>query len=79
MGLSRNLGMVVGIAFAEMVIALRTATLSLEPGKGTLSFASLQDVWRSAFLIGLVGILLSWTRGKRSLRQGQEGLSSPKG
>jgi MFS family permease len=76
MALSRNLGMVVGIAFAEMVIALRTTTLSLEPGKGALSFASLQDVWRSALLIGLVGILLSWTRRKRSLPPAQEGLSS---
>jgi EmrB/QacA subfamily drug resistance transporter len=77
MALSRNLGMVVGIAFTEMVVALRTTTLSLEPGKGTLSFVSLQDVWRSVLLIGLVGILLSWTRGKRFLREGQEGLSSP--
>lgn len=76
MALSRNLGMVVGIAFAEMVIALRTTTLSLEPGKGALSFVSLQDVWRSALLIGLVGIIFSWTRGKRSLPPAQQGLSS---
>ena len=77
LALARNLGMVVGIAFAEMVIALKTAALSLGPGKAAPSLAGIHDVWRSALLIGLAAIILSWTRGKRSLRQGQEGLSSP--
>lgn len=68
LGLSRNLGMVIGIAFAEMVVALRTTAISIEPGKGSLSLQSLQDVWRSVLIIGLVGIFLSWTRGKRPIR-----------
>ncbi len=68
LALSRNLGMVIGIAFAEMVIALRTTATSLEAGRGNLSLQSLQDVWRSVLIIGLMGILLSWTRGKRPVR-----------
>jgi EmrB/QacA subfamily drug resistance transporter len=55
--LSRNLGMMIGIAFAEMVIALRipAATPSLE---------SIHDVWRLGLLVGLTAILISWIREK---------------
>jgi len=59
LALSRNLGMVVGIAFAEMVMALRipAATPSLE---------SIHDVWEFGLLIGLTAILISWIRESRS-------------
>ncbi len=67
LALSRNLGMVIGITFAELVIALKTATLSIEPGKAGLSLVALQDVWKSVILIGGIGTILSWTRRKRSL------------
>ncbi len=77
LGLARNLGMVIGIAFAEMVIALRTAAIPAGSGKGGLSLQCLQDVWRSVLIIGLVGILFSWTRGKHEFRQDQDDLSSP--
>lgn len=57
LALSRNLGMMIGIAFAEMVIALRipSATPSLE---------SIHDVWKLGLLIGLAAILVSWIREK---------------
>jgi EmrB/QacA subfamily drug resistance transporter len=57
LALSRNLGMMIGIAFAEMVIALRipAATPSLE---------SIHDVWKLGLLIGLTAILISWIREK---------------
>ena len=72
LALARNLGMVVGIAFAEMVIALKTAALSLGPGKAAPSLAGIHDVWRSALLIGLAAIILSWTRKQDPLRHGQD-------
>ena len=62
LALSRNLGMAVGIAFAEMVVDLRTTSPGM--AKGSPSLESLQDVWRSALLIGLIAVLLSWTRKK---------------
>jgi MFS family permease len=57
LALSRNLGLMIGIAFAEMVIALRipAATPSLE---------SIHDVWKLGLLIGLTAILISWIREK---------------
>ena len=66
LALARNLGMVIGIAFAEMITAFRAEVASMEPGRGSLSLEGLQDVWRSALLIGMMAILLSWTRKKRS-------------
>ncbi|RPJ05328.1 MAG: MFS transporter, partial [Deltaproteobacteria bacterium] len=65
LALARNLGMVIGIAFAEMIIALRAPVSSLGPEKGSPSFESMESVWRSALLIGLTAILLSWTRRRR--------------
>jgi hypothetical protein len=55
LALSRNLGMMIGISLAEMVIALRipAATPSLE---------SIHDVWKLGLLIGLTAILISWVR-----------------
>jgi len=51
------LGMMIGIAFAEMVIAFRipAATPSLE---------SIHDVWKLGLFIGLTAILISWIREK---------------
>jgi EmrB/QacA subfamily drug resistance transporter len=63
LALSRNLGMVIGVAFAEMVIALRRST----PPSGMISepsLGSIQHVWKWALLIGLTAILLSWIREK---------------
>jgi len=59
LALSRNLGMVIGVAFAEMVIAFRmpAAIPSLE---------SIHDVWEFGLLIGLTAILISWIRESRS-------------
>jgi len=59
LALSRNLGMVIGVAFAEMVIAFRmpAAIPSLE---------SIHDVWEFGVLIGLTAILISWIRESRS-------------
>jgi EmrB/QacA subfamily drug resistance transporter len=60
LGLSKNLGMVVGVAFAEMVIAFRSSTAALETGKPSLE--SIQDVWKLVLIIGLGAILISWSR-----------------
>ena len=63
LALSRNLGMVIGVAFAEMVIALKIPT----PASGMIggpSLESIQHVWEWALLIGLTAILLSWIREK---------------
>jgi EmrB/QacA subfamily drug resistance transporter len=64
--LSRNLGLVIGVAFAEMVIAFRLATIPLETEKGTPSLESIQDVWKLVFIIGLIAVLISWIRESRS-------------
>jgi EmrB/QacA subfamily drug resistance transporter len=62
-GLSRNLGLVVGVAFAEMVIARASPAAALE--KGGPSLGSLQEVWRLVLVMGLGAILLSWSRESR--------------
>jgi hypothetical protein len=51
--------MVIGVAFAEMVIAFRrpVANRSLE---------SIHDVWELSLLIGLTAVLISWIRESRS-------------
>jgi EmrB/QacA subfamily drug resistance transporter len=63
LGLSRNLGMVVGVAFAEMMIAFRSSPSSLEAGRPSLE--SIQDVWKFVLVLGLAGVLVSWSRGTR--------------
>jgi len=66
LALARNLGMVIGVAFAEMVIAFRTPAIS--PGGGRApSLEGIQDVWRILLAIGLIAIFLSWKRGKREV------------
>jgi len=57
LALSRNLGMVIGIAFAEMVIALRMPA-------ATPSLQSIHDVWGFGLIIGLTAVLISWIREK---------------
>jgi EmrB/QacA subfamily drug resistance transporter len=61
LALSRNLGMVVGVACAELVIAMRSSPLS--PAKGTPSLESIEDVWTLTLIIGLSGAFISWSRG----------------
>ncbi len=63
---SRNLGLMVGVAFAEMVIALRIPEDLSKPGNGIPSLEGIQDVWKLMLIFGLTGILLSWVRGKSS-------------
>jgi len=63
LALSRNLGMVIGVAFAEMVIALKKSSPSSAMSGGP-SLESLHDVWKWALLIGLTAILISWIREK---------------
>jgi EmrB/QacA subfamily drug resistance transporter len=59
LALSRNLGIVIGVAFAEMVIAFRVTTPSP-------SLESIHDVWKLGLLIGGMAILISWIRESRS-------------
>jgi EmrB/QacA subfamily drug resistance transporter len=66
LALARNLGMVIGVAFAEMVIGLRIPVTSREAGRGP-SFEGIQDVWRILLVIGLIAIFLSWKRGKKEV------------
>jgi EmrB/QacA subfamily drug resistance transporter len=66
LALSRNLGMVIGVAFAEMVIAFRLPAAPLEIAKAGPSLESIQDVWKLVLIIGLAAILVSWTREGRS-------------
>ena len=53
LALSRNLGMVIGVAFAEMVIAFRLPAAPLEIAKAGPSLESIQDVWKLVLIIGL--------------------------
>ena len=62
LALSRNLGMVMGVAFAEMVIALRLTAIPLEIQTGSPSLEGIQDVWKFVLIIGLTAVLISWTR-----------------
>jgi MFS family permease len=64
--LSRNLGIVVGVAFAEIVVALRTSATPLGKGGEGPSLNSIQDVWKLVLILGLTAVLLSWTRESRS-------------
>jgi EmrB/QacA subfamily drug resistance transporter len=61
---SRNLGLMVGVAFAEMVIAFRLPEALSKAGKGGPSLEGIQDVWKLMVLFGLIAILLSWVRGE---------------
>jgi len=65
LALARNLGLVIGVAFAERVIAFRLHTTPLETGGGP-SLESIQDVWKLVFFVGLTALLISWIRSGRS-------------
>jgi len=69
MALSRNLGLVIGVAFAEMVIAFSSPTHHLGTGGGP-PLESIQNVWRFALLIGLVALIISWGRWGRPDKPG---------
>lgn len=63
LALARNLGMVMGVAFAEMVIGFKASGAA-----GPLRVPSLEgmkDVWRIVILVGFIAIVLSWRRGER--------------
>jgi MFS family permease len=62
LALARNLGIVIGVAFAEMIIAFRTAANS--PAGTGPSLEGIQEVWRIVIVIGLIAIFFSWRRGK---------------
>lgn len=66
LALSRNLGIVIGVAFAEMIIAFRLPVgPSGQAGAGP-SMEGIQDVWRIVLIIGLTAILISWVRESHS-------------
>jgi len=57
--LSRNLGLVMGVALAEMIVSLNPITIE----KGVPSIESIHNVWRLIIIIGLFAVFLSWVRG----------------
>jgi MFS family permease len=59
LALARNLGMVIGVAFAEMVIAFRLPAAFFDTGP---SLQSMHNVWKLVLIIGLAAILISWIR-----------------
>jgi MFS family permease len=66
LALSRNLGIVIGVAFAERVIAFRLSEGQVNAGGSTPSLESIQDVWKLVFFVGLTALLISWIRSSRS-------------
>jgi MFS family permease len=66
LALARNRGVVIGVVFAEMVIAFRLPENQLETGRGIPSLESIQDVWKLLLIIGLTAIIISWTRRSQS-------------
>jgi MFS family permease len=66
LALSRNLGMVIGVAFAEMVISFSLPASPPGRAKASPSLGSIQNVWMLVVIIGLAAILISWTREKKS-------------
>jgi len=74
LALSRNLGIVIGVGFAEMIISLQPPGPSLEAGV-LPGIESIHDVWKLALAIGLTAILISWTRPGKAVSQ--RGAGSP--
>ena len=66
LALARNLGLVIGVAFAEMIIAFRLPTTTSNAGRGSPSLEAIQDVWRLVLVIGLTAVLISWIRERHS-------------
>ena len=67
LALARNLGLVIGVAFAEMVIAFKSGIQGPEAAQGSPSLESIQEVWKWALLIGFIAVVFSWIRSKKSL------------
>ena len=65
LALSRNLGMAIGVAFAEMVISFRSAGYSSGAGTGVPTLEAIQGVWKLVFMIGGVAVILSWVGRRR--------------
>ena len=77
LALARNLGMIIGVAFAEMIIAFNLHATPLEKAKEVPSLESIQDVWKLVLIIGLTAILISWTReSKPNLSERKKSSSS---
>ena len=64
LSLSRNLGMVVGVALAEMIVALNTPIQGERGAGGSPPLESLRHVWDFAMFFGITAALLSWTRDR---------------
>ena len=64
LALSRNLGIVMGVAIAEMVIAFGISSTSLEKGGGAPPLEAIQRVWKLFFIVGVTATVLSWARKK---------------
>jgi MFS family permease len=72
LALSRNLGIVIGVAFVEVVVAFRLPGVPLENAEIGPSLQGIQDVWKLLLIIGLAAILISWTReGKSNISGGK--------
>jgi MFS family permease len=66
LALARNLGLVIGVAFAEMIIAIRAAPIPMAGVHEGPSISGIQEVWKLALFIGLTAVLISWIRERRS-------------
>lgn len=66
LALARNLGMVIGVAFAEVIIAFRMSGIPSGTRRGPI-LESIQDVWQMVMGIGLIAIFLSWRRGRKEV------------
>jgi EmrB/QacA subfamily drug resistance transporter len=66
--LSRNLGLVIGVAVAEMVVALGPDTGPAGSTLGIPSLMALHNVWKLSLIIGLAGVVLSWGRKDKADR-----------
>jgi len=53
---------VIGVAFAEMVIAFGLPAIPFEKVKAGPSLGSIRDVWKLMMIVGLAAILISWIR-----------------
>jgi len=63
LALVRNLGIMMGVALAEVIIAFRMPALS-EAGRTDPTIEGIHDVWRLTMVLGLFAAVLSWTRVK---------------
>jgi EmrB/QacA subfamily drug resistance transporter len=68
--LSRNLGLVIGVAVAEMVVALGPYAGSGDSARGVPSLISLHNVWKLSLIVGLAAVVLSWGRKGKADRSG---------